>query len=199
MKTSGNPQGKGLVPVLDAWRDAQPAVVAAKSRPQILADYFTTMLVLSAKFAFKPRPDVTYYLYRATDEWLLSLVSPVDWGERAPGVYLGSCQLLPDMTWRLQPRDDLESESKLISALLDFHDGFVDELQRATTLEDGLPFYVAGLPYYQRLLAAGLASSLSASLELSGLGGRSSRDWVQGLAGVPLPGPQVLNEAIPGR
>ncbi len=185
MRTGANPQGKGLVPTLDAWHESQPATAEAKSPRRILADYFTTMLVLSAEFAFKPRPHVNYFLYRAPDRWLMSLVAPAEWGEYSPGVYLGSCQLNKDMTWQLQVRDDLDRQPSLVEALRDFHDGFMQLLDRETPLEDSLPYYAAGLPYYRRLLAAGLASSLSKSLTLSRLNGRESRQWLQSLSSQP--------------
>ncbi len=185
MRSGANPQGKGLVPVLEAWHGAQPASISAKPPRQILADYFTTMLVLSAEFAFKPSPGVQYFLYRNPDNWLLSLVSPDEWGERQPGIYLGCCNLSLDMTWHLQVREDIDAQPALVEALQDFHDNFLDLLDRPAPLEDGLPFYAAGLPYYRRLLAAGLASSLSQSLALSGLEGTSSRRWLHSLPTQP--------------
>ena len=178
MKTGANPQGKGLVPTLDAWHAVQPAAVSAKSPRQVLADYFTTLLILSAEFSFKPRAGVSYFLYRAPDKWLLSLVSPREWGLRPPGVYLGECELRPDMTWQLQPTAELDSEPTLVHHLQQFHDGFIALLEGAAPLEDSLPFYAAELPYYRRLLAAGLASSLSRTLQLSQLAGISGRQWL---------------------
>ncbi len=189
MKTGANPQGKGLVPVLDAWRASQPASVQAKSPRRILADYFTTMLVLSAEFAFKPRPGITYFLYRSSDGWTLSLVSPEEWGRRSPGTYLGCCELSTDMTWHLQVRDDLDAHPILVEALQDFHDGFIQLLDRAAPLEESLPYYAEQLPYYRRLLAAGLASSLSQSLALAGLTGTSGRQWLQNLPAPSLAAP----------
>ena len=46
------------------------------------------------------------------------------------------------------------------------------------TLEAHLPFHVRQLPYYRRLLAAGMANSLKGSLARSGLDNRSSREWL---------------------
>ena len=59
-----------------------------------------------------------------------------------------------------------------------FHQGFVAWLDRDGTLEDHLPFHVRRLPYYRRLLAAGMASSLKRSLTRSGLDNRQSREWL---------------------
>ena len=180
----GNPQGKGLTPVLDQWRSLQPAAVAAKPPRRILADYFTTLLVLSAEFRFKPAVGNNYHLYLRKGRWRLSLVAPAEWGARDAGEYLGRCELQADMTWRLDPVTDLDERKELTQALKAFHDGFVSLLDREEVLEDSLPFYVRDLPYYQRLLAAGLASSLKQSLRLSGLTGSSGRHW---LAGTPTP------------
>ena len=181
MKTAANPQGKGLVPVLEAWHGAQPALVEAKPPGRILADYFTTLLVLSAEFAFKPCQGVDYYLYRAGDAWQLSLIGPDEWGERLPGPCLGRCELRRDMTWRLHPAEDIDQHPSLLEAMERFHEGFVHLLDQAENLEEGLPFYAEQLPYYQRLLAAGMASSLSQSIQLAGLGGESSRRWLANL------------------
>lgn len=179
-----NPQGKGGVPVLDAWRGAQPARVRAKSPRQILADYFTTLLVLSADFRFKPVPGQVYHLYLQGSRWRLSLIAPAEWRGKAPGPCLGRCELQADMTWTLEPAADLADQGKLTEALKAFQEGFQSLLDRDEALEEGLPFYVRELPFYQRLLAAGLASSLSQSLEVSRLTGNSGRQW---LAGTPLP------------
>ena len=108
-----------------------------------------------------------------------------------PGDYLGSCELNRDMTWRLEVRGDIEAQPTLIDALQDFHEGFVHLLDRSETLEDSLPYYAEGLHYYRRLLAAGLASSLSQSLALAGLTGKSSRQWLQNLSSPSLAEPQL--------
>ena len=100
MKTNPNPQGKGLVPVLDAWQSLQPAAVAPKSAPRLLGDYMVSLLVLSAEFSFKPVPGKPYYLYWREGDWQLSLISPVEWGLRLPGECLGECQLAPRIVRR---------------------------------------------------------------------------------------------------
>ena len=45
---------------------------------------------------------------------------------------------------------------------------FVDALSAQESIASQLPFYVSGLPYYQRLLATALASSLQRSLPRTG-------------------------------
>jgi hypothetical protein len=44
----------------------------------------------------------------------------------------------------------------------------VDTLAEQESIREQLPFYVRSLPYYQRLLAAALASSLDRSLPATG-------------------------------
>ncbi len=179
-----NPQGKGLTPVLDAWRGMQPARVRAKSPQQVLADYFTTLLVLSAEFRFKPAPGINYFLYLRDSGWILSLISPSEWAGRLPGPCLGRCELQTDMTWSLSPEPGIGENSELREALGAFRSGFVELLDNESTLEASLPHYVAHLPYYRRLLAAGLANSLSQSLSLAGMDGYSGRQWLEQ---APLP------------
>ena len=183
MKSGANPQGKGLVPVVDAWRQSQPSGIEPKSPEGILANYFTALLVLSAEFQFKPGLGVSYYLYRARSQWQLSLISPDEWGARLPGPCLGRCELNRDMTWALHVTHDIESEPALVGALEQFYEGFLHLLDRPTRLEDDLPFYAAQLPYYRRILAAGLASSLAQSLKISGLTGKTGRHWLASFAG----------------
>lgn len=176
-----NPQGKGVVPVLRDWSSAQPATVQPKSAAHVLSDYFTSLLVLSAEFAFQPRQGVIYYLYRSSGNWRLSLISPTEWHADRPEVFVGKCQLTPDMTWQLEPREDLKSERDLVDALVDFHEDFREHLSTADSFEEGLPFYVAQLPYYRRLFASGLASSLSKSISLAGLEHHSQQQWLSTL------------------
>jgi len=62
-KSDGNPEGKGLNGFLLDWYRSEPRGVVAKPQQQVLAEFFTSMLVLSAKFSYKPAVGVTNYLY----------------------------------------------------------------------------------------------------------------------------------------
>ncbi len=183
---SGNPQGKGLVPVLEHWRETQPSVVVVRSPREVVRDYLVSSLVVSAEFHFKPRPGVPYFLYLANTGWKLSLVSPIEWRGRAPGPCLGRCELRVDMTWQLTPAADVEEHPELVEGLEAFQQGFIAWLDADGTLEDNLPYYVHELPYYRRLLAAGMASSLKQSLTRSGLDARGSREWLPGVSLAPM-------------
>lgn len=179
-----NPQGKGLVPVLEHWHALQPRAVAGKPAGELLVDYFASALVLSARFAFKPVVGRAYFLYWSGHRWQLSLISPNEWGSRAPGACVGECRLRADMTWRITPGEQLADDTRLQSALADFLAGFIATVSGATSLEQTLPGYVADLPYYQRLLATGLTSSVRQSLQHSGLANIPCTQWLssQGVA-----------------
>ncbi|NCF74637.1 MAG: hypothetical protein GWP67_14185, partial [Gammaproteobacteria bacterium] len=75
-KPDGNPQGKGLNGLLLDWYQSTPRGVVAKPRRQLLAEFFTSMLVLSAAFKFRPVVGTANYLYWINDEWSLSLIAP---------------------------------------------------------------------------------------------------------------------------
>lgn len=175
---SPNPQGKGLVPVLEHWHALQPGTVAAKSAGELLVDYFASALVLSASFAFKPVVGCEYFLYWSGYRWQLSLISPREWGSRAPGACVGECRLRADMTWQIVPGEQLADNAALQCVLADFLDGFLDTIGDASSLEQTLPGYVAELPYYQRLLATGLTSSVRQSLRHSGLADIPGPQWL---------------------
>jgi hypothetical protein len=162
-----NPQGKGLVPMLRDWQSVQPAVRGQKSAADFLRDYCVSSLVLGAQFRFKPVVGVTYFLYSAGQDWMLSLVGPQEWGQRMPGEYLAMCRLRPDMTWEMEAAA-LDAHSPALERARQFIRGFVDMLAAQESIAEHLPFYARELPYYQRLLATALASSLQRSLPHTG-------------------------------
>ncbi|WP_040482161.1 DUF2452 domain-containing protein [Luminiphilus syltensis] len=178
----GNPDGKGVVPVLQDWGALAPGGVRPKAPAQVLVDYWSSLLVLSARFDFKVLPGRWYHLYRVRDNWQLSLISPSEWGARLPGPYLCDCQLRSDMTWELRFDDLALEDTALREALAAFFGGFTDSLSSAEALEDSLPLYQSNLPYRQRMLATALSSSLTHSLKLSGLDNVRSHVWLEQLA-----------------
>ena len=180
--SDGNPQGKGMVPVLDALNALRPWQPGEKEAEQILREFCLSTLVLSARFDFRVVPDKTYFLYRSEAEWCLSLISPEEWGARIPGAFLGSCCLAQDMTWSLELAPDVANDPALVAALQTHLQGFVSRLEEVGTLEDALPLYESTLPYQQRMMATALSSSLQTSLLVSGLRGRAGTQWLQGNA-----------------
>lgn len=183
-----NPQGKGLVPMLEHWHALRPAPAAAKDPGRLLADYCLSSLILSSRFSFKPVVGQTYYLYWCQSEWRLSLVSPEEWGARHPGSYAGACQLQTDLTWQLLAPGDVGHDQELAGALGAFLEAFVDSIEQADDIESALPNYLAHLPYYQRMLATGLATSLKFSARRAGLAGQSGMKLLAAAGPLALPG-----------
>jgi hypothetical protein len=172
-----NPQGKGLVPVLAHWQATRPRAVRAKRPAELLLDLFSSTLVLSARCDFRPVPGQRYYLYCGEGDWRLSLVSPAEWGERAPGACLGACTLREDMTWGVVADPELQENAALRSQLAALAEDFLARLDVDGELADQLPGYRRDLPYYRRLLATGVGASLRQSLDAAGatrLGARES-------------------------
>jgi len=71
------------------------------------------------------------------------------------------------MTWEMATPECDEHSEALAKARI-FIRRFVDALSAQESIASQLPFYVSGLPYYQRLLATALASSLQRSLPRTG-------------------------------
>lgn len=178
--SSGNPQGKGLVPVLDALNAMQPWQSEQKSGEAILRDFCLSTLVLSAHFDFRVVPGKTYYLYRRNSGWQLSLISPDEWGDRRPGAWVANCDLRTDMTWSVVLAAHIGEDPDLVSALEVHLRGFLARIDGAENLESALPVYEQQLPYQQRMMATALSSSLQTSLVLSGLSGQSGQALLGG-------------------
>ena len=174
-----NPQGKGQIGFLLDWAYSTPRGVVAKRAPQLLADYFTSLLVLSAGFKFKPVFGKDYYLYVDNDSWSLSLVSPDEWNNDARRRdFVGKCVLHDDSTWSIEPSENVGRQTSIDDALAGFYEGFIGKLRSSQALEDDLPVYAAGLPYYQRLFASALSRSLKASLVKGEQLGQGADAWL---------------------
>ena len=158
-----NPQGKGCVAVLQDWAVMCPQRPERKIGSEVLRDYCLSALVVAAKFRFRPVRGKAYYLYSDEQDWTLSLIGPQEWGAGAPGQFVADCRLQADMTWQLE-FSELAPDSPVLRRLECFVDGFSTTISRQESLVEGLPFYVRTLPYYQRMLATGLAVSLQHSL-----------------------------------
>ena len=181
-----SPHGKGVVGILLDWDITRPRGAVAKPAPQLLADYFTSMLVLSSQFKFRPVAGQTYYLYHQQGEWSLSLIAPSEWSDTRRQAYVGQCELHADMTWTILPSDDLANRESTVSAIADFHEAFVSKLQSDIPLEEMLPTYVARFSYYQRLFASALSRSLRSSMTIGGQLSISAQDWLQDLPSQPM-------------
>ena len=176
-KAAGNLEGKGANALLLDWYQSKPRGVVAKPQRQILAEFFTSMLVLSATFKFRPVVGPEYYLYWIDGEWSLSLIAPDEWSNERRAGFAGACLLQRDMTWTIIPSHLLAEDNSVSDAIGRFYDAFAEMLDTDLTLEEILPFYVGRLPYYQRLYSSALSRSLSAAVTLGDQSLISCRQW----------------------
>lgn len=167
LTATGNPQGKGLVGVIDDFHRSTPMNVTAKSPHQWLADYFTSILVLNAECMLKPVIDTSYYLYLKNDIWKLSLIEPTAWNVDVSGIYFAECILHADRTWSVTPKEHWQQCEALLVTIKRIQNEFISSLDNEKPLEEQLPFYNARLPYYRRISANALARSLKKSLQLT--------------------------------
>ena len=176
-KTDGNPEGKGLNGFILDWYQSEPSRVVAKPQRLLLAELFTSMLVLSATFKYRPVVGVENYLYRINGEWSLSLIAPDEWSNERRAGFAGACVLQRDMTWTIAPSDQVSEANPVSDAIDRFYNAFVEVLDTDRPLEEVLPFYVGRLPYYQRLYASALSRSLHAAVILGDQVSISCRQW----------------------
>jgi len=170
MKTDPNPQGKGLVPILNDVASSRTKIeIRPKKIDQIAGELFTSMFVLESEFAFKPVVGTDYYLYQKDDRFRLSLVNPDQWAGELFGRFIGRCVLERDITWTLEMDERAPKDQSLIQFIQEKKHAFENAMENAVQLGDMLPVYYASLPYYQKLFASALASSLGVSMQLSGI------------------------------
>lgn len=176
-KTDGNPEGKGVSGLLLDWYGSEPRGVVAKPRHQVLAELFTSMLVLSAAFRFRPARGGAHYLYWINGEWSLSLIAPHEWSSARRDGFVGTCVLQRDMTWTMTPCERLAKKPQVCDAIGRFYDGFAETLNTDLTLEEILPFFAKGVTYYPRLYASALSRSVRATVSLGDQATASCRHW----------------------
>jgi hypothetical protein len=177
IKAAGNPEGKGLNGFLLDWHRTEPRGVVIKPQRQVLAEFFTSMLILSAHFKYKPAVDVINYLYFVDGEWRLSLIAPDEWSDAHRDGFVGTCVLHRDMTWTIEPSELVGEENSVTDAIARFYDAFAETLESDLTLEDILPFYVRRMPYWQRLHASAMSRSLRGTVTLAGQRDVKCRHW----------------------
>ena len=161
-----NPQGKGVISVLDDLHTSKPTNVQSKNTHQWLADYFTSMLVLSAKFKFKPIIGKNYYLYIKNNQLNLSLVEPNEWKSDKSGAYFAECMLHQDMSWSIKPKRGWQKDITLFNTIQNYQISFLRKMNDEIPIVEQLPFFIQQFSYYQRLGANALARSLKQSLEI---------------------------------
>ena len=180
----GNPDGKGVSGVMVDVYANTPRGLVAKPRKQVLAEYFTSLLVLSAHFKYKPSVGVDNYLYFVDGRWTLSLIAPDEWSHKHRAGFAGTCALQPDMTWTIEPSANIAERKDVIAAILRFYEAFEHNLASDLPLEEILPFCVWEMPYYQRIGANALSRSIRDTVALGGQQSMSARDWLERLPGV---------------
>jgi hypothetical protein len=170
MQKNPNPQGKGLVPVLQGLQQHWARVqVAPKQLEQITLELFTSLFVLQSEFRFNPVPGQDYYMYQVEDGFRLLLVGPDEWTARRPGRYIGHCSLLPDRTWSLALDAEVAADEVFMAGVEQRRQALQQRLEKAETLEDALPTFEAELGYYGKALSFILGKSLRVSMQLSGI------------------------------
>lgn len=179
--TGGNPDGKGANGFLEDWRASQPRGVVAKPQNQVLAELFTSMLVLTSSFGYRPVKGCANYLYWIDGKWSLSLIAPHEWSSQRRDAFAGTCTLQRDMTWTIVPSERLAEDTPVSGAIRRFFMAFAEMLDTDLTLEEILPFHVSKLPYYQRLHASALSRSVSATVTLGNQASLCCRQWHQQL------------------
>lgn len=169
-----NPQGKGLVPVLDSLQQTRKQLlVPAKNIQQISHELFTSLFILNSEIRFKPVCGRTYYLYHKNNHYRLSMIAPEQWSCSRFGRFIGACELQADLTWTLQLSEQCLQDQVIITEISRQREQFEQKMQQARQVDDMLPVYVGTLPFYSRVLASALAYSLAQSMQKSGIKGLS--------------------------
>ena len=58
--------------------------------------------IYKADCGFRPVVGHIYFLYEKKDgSWVLSMISPQEWGKNPPYIYLAKAELLADSTWKV--------------------------------------------------------------------------------------------------
>ena len=181
--------GNGTVGFLQDWYASTPRGVVVKQQRQVLAEFFTSMLVLSAEFKYKPAVGAVNYLYYVDGTWSLSLIAPEQWSDTRREGFAGTCVLQRDRTWTITPSEQLTKDTDVADAVARFYDGFRAAMDTDGTLEDVLPFYAGKLSYYRRLNANALSRSLRATVTIGGQRAITNREW---LLSLPRSGRRLL-------
>lgn len=170
VNTDTNPQGKGLVPVLNEVASSRAKVnVPPKKIDQIAGELFTSLFVLESEFTFRPVIGRKYNLYRKDGCFRLSPVGPDQWSRILSGQFIETCVLERDVTWTLEMDEYAAKDERLHHLIQEKKQVFEETLESAGQLGDILPVYYESLPYYQRLFASALANSLGISMQMSGI------------------------------
>tara|TARA_B110000305_G_C19420345_1_gene630545 strand:- start:1467 stop:2033 length:567 start_codon:yes stop_codon:yes gene_type:complete len=170
MPVNPNPQGKGLVPILQGLdRHRLDRLLPPKKIDQVQMELFTSMFVLKSEIRFSPLPNQRYYLYQTDGRYKLLLVGPQQWCTPYRGRYIGECILHDDRTWSMALDPAMAHDTKFMAHIEQEQEKLQSALESAETVEDVLPVFEGALGYNSRILAYILGKSLGISMELSGI------------------------------
>src|SRR5688572_1921758 len=171
-RNNPNPQGKGIVPVLQGLQQhwLQP-VVLPKQIDQIEMELFTSLFVLQSELKFNPVPGKSYWMYETGTGYRLLLVGPDEWHKPYPGRFIGECVLQKDRTWTLMLDDSLAEDRSFMDMIEAQRKKLHSALASAEKIDDLLPAFEPSLSYYGRVMAFILGRSLLTSMQLSGIKG----------------------------
>lgn len=185
MDKTPNPQGKGLVPVLETLAASRAAIAVPPKRiDQISSELFTSLFVLESDFKFRPVVGRSYWLYRKGERFWLSMLAPHEWSAAAFGQVIGECTLQDDITWTLTLDEAAAQDTALLHMIEAKKLAFEKRLEEAETVDEALPVFDESLPFFQRVCASALAASLRVSMQKSGIEGLSY-DEARGLLAAP--------------
>jgi len=174
MPENPNPQGKGLVPLLQGLDNHRlDRLLPPKQIEQVQMELFTSMFVLKSDIRFNPVPDRSYFLYQTDGRFKLLMVGPREWHTPYRGRYIGECVLHQDRTWSMALDAAMSHDEKFMAEITAQQDKLQATLEAATSVEDVLPVFEAELGYNSRLLAYILGKSLGLSMDRAGILGLS--------------------------
>lgn len=170
MSKQPNPQGKGLVPVLQSLQSRHgQQVLLPKQIDQIEMELFTSLFVLQSELKFNPVAGRNYYMYEYDAGYRLLMVAPHEWHRPYCGRYIGECTLQRDRTWTLLLAPALVADAAFMARIDTQRDAFLRHLEAVEKLEDIVPEFEQNLGYHGRVLAFILGKSLLTSMQLSGI------------------------------
>ncbi len=172
MARNPNPQGKGIVPVLQGLQQhwLEP-VVMPKQIDQIEMELFTSLFVLQSEFKFNPVPNKSYWMYGTDSGCRLLLVGPDEWHKPYPGHFIGECVLRKDRTWTLMLADVLTRDHTFMAMIDEHRTRLHAAFEQANKIDDLLPAFENSLGYYGRVMAYIVGRSLLTSMQLAGIKG----------------------------
>ncbi len=188
MPVNPNPQGKGLVPILQGLdRHRLDRLLPPKKIDQVQMELFTSMFVLKSDIRFNPLPGRLYYLYQTDGRYKLLMVSPEEWHTPYRGRYIGECVLHEDRTWSMSLAPAMANDEVFMQHIEQEQGKLQLALENAESVADVLPVFEAALGYNSRILAYILGKSLGLSMELSGINALNYHE-AKGLLSYEKPG-----------